>query len=65
VGRLISKFHVQILNVRDTGEFIINIAIEELASTHNLTATELPTDIDEFENAGLSKLPGRAVRPLG
>lgn len=50
-------------NVRVTGEFIVNIATESLASALNLTATELPADIDEFEYAGLSKLPGRIVRP--
>lgn len=49
-------------NVRETGEFVVNIATEELASPLNLTSTELPSDIDEFEYASLSKLPGRIVR---
>lgn len=50
-------------NVRDTGEFVVNIATEELASSLNLTSTELPANIDEFEYAGLSKLSGRIVTP--
>lgn len=50
-------------NVRDTREFIVNIATEKLANALNLTATELPANIDEFEYANLSKHPGRVVRP--
>lgn len=48
-------------NARATGEFIVNITTETLASAVNLTATELPSHIDEFEYAGVSKTPGKAV----
>jgi flavin reductase (DIM6/NTAB) family NADH-FMN oxidoreductase RutF len=50
-------------NLRDTGEFVVNIVTEELAGAMNLTSTELPAWVDEFEFAGLSKSPAAAVRP--
>ncbi len=50
-------------NVRDTGEFIINIVTEATAAAMNLTAQELPATINEFEHAGLSALPSVMVKP--
>jgi flavin reductase (DIM6/NTAB) family NADH-FMN oxidoreductase RutF len=48
-------------NVRDTGVFIINMVTEALAEAMNITATELPPEVDEFERAGLTPAPGRVV----
>ena len=50
-------------NVRATGEFVVNIVTEALAEAMNLTATELPPEVDEFELAGLTPSPSAAVRP--
>lgn len=50
-------------NIRQTGEFVVNIATRPLAEAVNLTAAELPADVDEFEFAGLSTLPSALVRP--
>ena len=41
------------VNVRENKEFVVNIVSEELAEKMNMTATELPEDVDEFEYAGL------------
>jgi flavin reductase (DIM6/NTAB) family NADH-FMN oxidoreductase RutF len=49
-------------NVRATGEFVVNIVTEALAQAMNLTSTELPPEIDEFDLAGLTATPSVAVR---
>lgn len=50
-------------NIRATNEFVINIVTEELAEAMNITATELPLDVNEFELAGLTAAPSARVRP--
>ena len=50
-------------NVRSSGEFVVNIVTEGLAQAMNLTSTELPADVDEFEFSGLSTQASTAVRP--
>jgi flavin reductase (DIM6/NTAB) family NADH-FMN oxidoreductase RutF len=50
-------------NVRETGEFVANIVTEDLAEAMNVTATELPPDINEFKLAGLTALPSVMVQP--
>jgi flavin reductase (DIM6/NTAB) family NADH-FMN oxidoreductase RutF len=50
-------------NVKQTGEFVVNIVTEELAEWMNLTSTELPSEVDEFTLAGLEKMPSVVVRP--
>lgn len=50
-------------NVRATGEFVVNIVTEALAEAMNLTSTELPAEINEFELSGLTPQPSVAVNP--
>lgn len=50
-------------NLRATGEFVVNIVTEELAEAMNITATELPAEVNEFELAGLSTAPSITVVP--
>lgn len=50
-------------NVRATGEFVINIVSEPLAEAMNITSTELPAEVDEFEAAGLTAAPSVVVKP--
>jgi flavin reductase (DIM6/NTAB) family NADH-FMN oxidoreductase RutF len=50
-------------NVRASGEFVVNIVTEELAQAMNLTSTELPADVNEFELSGLTPQPSAVVRP--
>ncbi len=49
-------------NVRDTGEFVVNICSEELAQQMNDSSTAAPRAIDEFNVAGLTKAPSRIVK---
>jgi len=44
-------------NVRETGEFVYNMASLDLVEAMNATSTPLPQDQDEFEFAGLEKAP--------
>ena len=50
-------------NAEQTGEFVWNMATWALREAVNVTAEELPHGVDEFERAGLRKLPSRKVRP--
>lgn len=50
-------------NVQTTGEFVANLVTEDLAEAMNVTATEFPAHVNEFEAAGLTPAPSRAVRP--
>jgi flavin reductase (DIM6/NTAB) family NADH-FMN oxidoreductase RutF len=49
-------------NAEQTGEFVWNMATYAQREAVNITAEELPHDVDEFERAGLTKLPSRRVR---
>ena len=49
-------------NVRATGEFVVNIFGEALAAQMNITSTEFPAGVDEFEAAGLTPAPSVTVR---
>ena len=50
-------------NAEETGEFVWNMATYALRDAVNISAEELPHGVDEFERAGLTKLPSRKVRP--
>jgi flavin reductase (DIM6/NTAB) family NADH-FMN oxidoreductase RutF len=49
-------------NIRATGEFVVNLVDEAIASRMNLCAAEVPADEDEFELAGLTPETGVKVR---
>ena len=50
-------------NVRTTGEFVVNIVTESLAEAMNITSTEFPPEVDEFQAAGLTPAASVAVMP--
>jgi len=50
-------------NVRETGEFVINIVSEELFEPMVKTSGEWPRDVNEFEVSGLATRPSRVVKP--
>lgn len=50
-------------NVQATGEFVVNFVTESLAEQMNLTSTEFPADVNEFEVAGLTPAPSVMVKP--
>jgi flavin reductase (DIM6/NTAB) family NADH-FMN oxidoreductase RutF len=52
-----------LLNVEATGQFVVNVVPESLAEAMNITATEYPHGVSEFEKAGLTPAPAERVRP--
>ncbi len=50
-------------NIREMGEFVVNIVTAQIADAMNLTATEFPPDVDEFAMAGLTAVQSAVVRP--
>ena len=51
------------VNVKATGEFVVNIVSEEIAEAMNLTSGDYPYGADEFEIAGLTPVASDLVRP--
>ncbi len=58
-----SQYKDTMSNIRETGEFVINIVPFELRDAMNKTSADLPADIDEFEAAGLEKADCKIVQP--
>ena len=52
-------------NIEATGEFVVNVVVDEIAAAMNATAAEYPADVDEFEVSGLTAIPSDVVRPPG
>ncbi len=50
-------------NIQQTKEFVINIVNERVLEQMNLTAIDFPPEVDEYEIAGLTKLPSIRVKP--
>ncbi len=46
-----------LINIEDTREFVVNVVVDDIAEAMNTTAAEFPTDVDEFEIAGLTQAP--------
>ena len=49
-------------NVEETGEFVVNVVVDDIATAMNKTAAEFPENVDEFEIAGLNTLPSDIVK---
>lgn len=50
-------------NIRDTGEFVCNLASETLTDAMNMSSAPAPHGVDEFELAGLEKAASASVAP--
>jgi flavin reductase (DIM6/NTAB) family NADH-FMN oxidoreductase RutF len=50
-------------NIRDTGEFVVNIVSRFLAEKMNQTSADYPHNVSEFEKAGVTAAPSLMVRP--
>jgi flavin reductase (DIM6/NTAB) family NADH-FMN oxidoreductase RutF len=50
-------------NIRETGEFVINLVTYELAEAMNLTSGEYEASVDEFELAKVASATSKVVRP--
>jgi len=49
-------------NIRNTGEFVINVVNESLAEAMNLSAVDFPPEINELEIIGLATAPSLLVK---
>ena len=52
-----------LLNIEETGEFVVNAAVETVIEALNLTAAELPRGQSEPDFAGLVMVPSERVKP--
>ncbi len=50
-------------NIRATGEFVVCMANDRLATQVNATSARFPPEIDELASVGLATLPSTTVRP--
>jgi flavin reductase (DIM6/NTAB) family NADH-FMN oxidoreductase RutF len=50
-------------NIRDTGEFVVNLVDEAIAERMNVCDVAFPTGVNELEMAGLHPLPSAEVKP--
>lgn len=54
-------FKDSVRNIRETGEFVWNLATRPLAEAMNATSAMVSHDVDEFALAGLTPVPSRVV----
>lgn len=50
-------------NIRDNGEFVVNMVTEELCAAMNISAADFPPQISELEVAGLHATPSAHIAP--
>lgn len=50
-------------NVRETGEFVVNVVTESVAAAMNETAATLPAGESEFDRADVTRADSRRVAP--
>ena len=50
-------------NVRETGEYVVHVVPWSLREKMNATSAPYPPEVDEFEQAGLTKAPSLRVKP--
>lgn len=50
-------------NIEATGEFVVNLIDEPRTEQANLTGTDFPPDLSEFDAAGLTREPSTHVKP--
>jgi flavin reductase (DIM6/NTAB) family NADH-FMN oxidoreductase RutF len=51
------------VNIRETGQFVVNLVSEANAEQMNITAIEFDYGVDELAQAGLTPLPSVRVKP--
>ena len=49
-------------NIEETGEFVVNIVVDDIAAAMNATAAEYPSDVSEFAIAGLTEAPSEIIK---
>lgn len=54
-----------LVNIRQTGEFVVNVVSYQLAEQMNQTSAPYRSGVSEFEAAGLTMQPSVAIKPPG
>ncbi|HEY9688044.1 MAG TPA: flavin reductase family protein [Coleofasciculaceae cyanobacterium] len=52
-----------LLNIEETGEFVVNVVSEDVVRQMNQTAAEYPRGVDEFREVGLTPAASVVVQP--
>jgi flavin reductase (DIM6/NTAB) family NADH-FMN oxidoreductase RutF len=52
-----------LINIRETGEFVVNIATLRLTNAMHASSTAFDPEVDEFEEVGLRKIASDLVKP--
>ncbi len=52
-----------VANIEATGEFVYNMATYDLREAVNRSAQQVPSEVDEFDLAGVTKAPSVLVKP--
>ena len=52
-----------LINIEQTGEYVVNIVNEDITEKMNQTAADYPYGVDEFEKSGLTPAPSLVVKP--
>ena len=50
-------------NIKENGEFVVNIVVDQIAPLMNQTAAEYPEDISEFDISGLTPVKSEKITP--
>jgi flavin reductase (DIM6/NTAB) family NADH-FMN oxidoreductase RutF len=50
-------------NIEETGQFVVNIVTEDIITKVNDASIEFASDIDEFQETGLTPIPSSKVMP--
>ena len=50
-------------HIEETGEFVVNVVVDDIAEAMNRTAAEYPTNVTEFDIAGLTAAPSHKIKP--
>jgi len=51
-------------NIEQTGEFVYNMVTYDLREAMNKSGVDLPSEVDEFEVAGVTKAPSMRIKPF-
>jgi flavin reductase (DIM6/NTAB) family NADH-FMN oxidoreductase RutF len=62
-GKSAGEYKDTLQNIRETGEFVVNVVTYGLAEAMNLTSGEYDSSVNEFEVAKLASAPSKLVRP--
>lgn len=52
-----------VVNIEQTGEFVVNVVSHALSEAMNQTAAEYPHDVDEFEAARIETVASQKIKP--